>query len=206
MKVLAINTSPRKDGNTATLVRRVFQELESEGIDTHLEQLGKTRLSGCIACYKCIKRQDRRCAVTRDAMNGLIEAMLEADGIILASPVYLADVTANARAVIERAGYVARNNRNMFSRKVGGVRGGLAAQRRHAGLQLPERLFHEHRHGRARRQGLEHGLRPGRGRCGEGSGGHGRHGASGPEHGLAAAQDPRLTRRRNKIEESPNRC
>lgn len=132
MNVLAINASPRRDGNTAALVRRVFQELEEQGVSTHLEQLGTTRLSGCTACYECFKRQDKRCAVTRDAMNGLIEKMLAADGIILASPTYFADVTANMRAVIERAGLVARANQGMLARKVGA---GVVALRRSGGMQ-----------------------------------------------------------------------
>ncbi|GFK92431.1 2-amino-4-deoxychorismate dehydrogenase [Fundidesulfovibrio magnetotacticus] len=132
MKVLAINGSARKDGNTAILVRAVFEELENEGIETRMEQLHGLKLSGCVACYECFKRKDKRCAVTKDALNGLIEAMLEADGVILASPTYFADVTAGLRAVIERAGMVARANGDMFARKTGAA---VVSQRRGGGMQ-----------------------------------------------------------------------
>ena len=132
MKVLAINGSARKDGNTAIMVRQVFAELEKEGVETRMEQLYGRNLAGCIACYKCFERKDQRCAVTNDSMNTLVELMVEADGIILASPTYFADVSANMRAVIERCGMVARANQDMFARKVGA---GVVAQRRGGGIQ-----------------------------------------------------------------------
>jgi len=119
MKVVAINGSARKDGNTAILVRRVFRELEAEGIATEMVQLAGTTLRGCTACYRCFERKDRRCAVTGDAANDLIARMLEADGIILASPTYFADVSAELKALIDRAGLVAKANADMFRRKVG---------------------------------------------------------------------------------------
>ena len=132
MNVLAINGSARKDGNTAILVRAVFAELEQEGIETAMEQLHGVKLSGCVACYECFKRKDRRCAVAKDSMNGLIERMLAADGIILASPTYFADATAGMRAVIERAGMVSRANGDMFARKVGAA---VVSMRRAGGMQ-----------------------------------------------------------------------
>lgn len=132
MKVLAINGSARKNGNTAIMVRAVFDELESAGIETRMEQIGGARLTGCTACYECFKRKDRRCAVDKDGMNALIELMLEADGIILASPTYFADATAGMRAVIERAGMVARACGNMYARKVGA---GVVTMRRGGGIQ-----------------------------------------------------------------------
>ena len=119
MKVLAVNGSARKDGNTALLVRRVLAEVEAEGIETELVQLAGASLRGCTACYRCFKNKDRRCAVTDDAANGLIAKMLEADGIILASPTYFADVSAELKALIDRAGLVAKANADMFRRKVG---------------------------------------------------------------------------------------
>ncbi|MBE3070224.1 MAG: flavodoxin family protein [Planctomycetes bacterium] len=119
MKVLAINGSARKDGNTALLVRRALEELEAEGIATELVQLAGVRLRGCTACYGCFKAKDRRCTVTDDAANDLIGKMVEADGLILASPTYFADVTAELKALIDRAGLVAKANGNMFRRKAG---------------------------------------------------------------------------------------
>jgi len=119
MKVIAINGSARKDGNTAICLRHVLGELEAQGIDTELVQLAGRSVRGCTACYKCFDNKDQRCAVTGDMVNELIEKMLEADGILLGSPTYFADITAELKALIDRAGLVSRANGDMFRRKVG---------------------------------------------------------------------------------------
>jgi multimeric flavodoxin WrbA len=124
---VAFNGSARKDGNTAILLRAVLEELEREGIETELVQLSGKSLQGCIACYKCFENKDAKCAVQKDEMNVYIEKMQGADGILLGSPTYFSDVTANMKALIERCGMVARANNDMFRRKVGA---GVVAVRR----------------------------------------------------------------------------
>jgi len=119
VKVIAFNGSARKDGNTAMLVEHVFEPLRDAGIETEMVQLAGQDLHGCIACYQCFERKDHRCAVDNDAVNGCIDKMLAADGIILATPTYFADVTAELKALIDRAGLVAKANADMFRRKVG---------------------------------------------------------------------------------------
>jgi len=119
MKVVAFNGSARKDGNTAILVKEVFRELKKAGIRTELVQFAGKNIQGCIACGKCFENKDRRCVMNGDILNECIEKMLEADGIILASPTYFADISANMKALIERAGFVARANNDMFRRKAG---------------------------------------------------------------------------------------
>jgi multimeric flavodoxin WrbA len=119
MKVVAFSGSARKDGNTAIMVNIVFEELKKAGIKTELVQLAGQNLRGCIACYECFKRKDRRCAVTSDPMNEYIENMCKADGILLASPTYFADMSANMKALIERSGMTARANDDMLKRKAG---------------------------------------------------------------------------------------
>lgn len=119
MKVVAFNGSSRKGGNTSQLVQVVFGELEKAGIDTELVEMAGDPVKGCIACYTCFKNKDQRCSVTDDSLNAHIEKMLAADGIILASPTYFADVSASMKGLIERAGLVARANGDMFQRKVG---------------------------------------------------------------------------------------
>jgi multimeric flavodoxin WrbA len=119
MKVVAFNGSARKDGNTAILIKYVFEELEKEGIETEMVQLAGRKIRGCMACYKCFKNKDRRCAVTDDVANECIQKMDAADGIILGSPTYFSGVTAEMKALIDRAGFVARANGDMFKRKVG---------------------------------------------------------------------------------------
>jgi len=127
MKVVAFNGSARREGNTKILLEKVLDEIRKEGIETELISLSGKNLAGCIACFKCFERKNRRCAVENDEMNSYIERMLEADGILLGSPTYFADLTANMKALIERAGMVARANSDMFRRKVGA---GVVAVRR----------------------------------------------------------------------------
>src|SRR5208337_5608819 len=110
MKVIAFNGSARKQGNTAMLLDTVLDELEAEGIETEVYDLAGKRISGCIACYRCYKNKDRRCAVDDDIVNECIDKMIGADGILLGSPTYFADVSAAMKALIERSGMVARAN------------------------------------------------------------------------------------------------
>jgi len=131
MKVVALNGSARKDGNTAILLNTVLEELKKEGIQTELIQLAGQSIDGCRACYKCFKNQDRRCAVKKDILNELLEKMESADGILLGSPTYFSDVSANMRAFIERCGFVGRANDYMFKRKVGAS---VVAVRRAGGI------------------------------------------------------------------------
>jgi len=119
MKVVAFSGSARKDGNSAILVRQVFEELEKEGIETELVQLAGEIIRGCTACYKCFATKDRRCAVSNDPVNDCIAKMVQADGIIIASPTYFADITAETKALIDRAGMVGRANDSLYRRKVG---------------------------------------------------------------------------------------
>ena len=119
MKVVAFNGSARKDGNTAILIRKVLSELEAEGIETELFQFAGKKIRGCIACGQCFKNLDGRCAVDNDVANECIEKMTQADGIILGSPTYFSDVTAEMKALIDRAGFVARANSFMLKRKIG---------------------------------------------------------------------------------------
>ncbi len=119
MKVIGINGSTRKDGNTAIAIKKVFDVLEKAGIDTELIQLAGKPVSGCNACYACFKSKDKKCINDNDIINECIEKMSSADGIILGSPIYFSDVTAGMKALIERAGYVSRANDYLFKHKVG---------------------------------------------------------------------------------------
>lgn len=139
MKVVAINGSARKDGNTAELIRRVFAELEAEGVDTELVQLSGKEMHGCIACYQCFANKDGKCAVGSDYVNECIAKMTEADGIILGSPTYFTDVSAEMKALIDRAGLVAKANGNMFRRKVGAA---VVAVRRAGSIHTFDSINH----------------------------------------------------------------
>jgi multimeric flavodoxin WrbA len=139
MKVVAFNGSARKKGNTEAMIARVLEELKNEGIDTESVSLSGMTLKGCIACMKCVKNKDRRCAVTDDDMNGCIEKMIEADGIILGSPTYFADVSTEMKALIDRAGMVAIANGHMFKRKPGAA---VVAVRRAGSIHAFDTMNH----------------------------------------------------------------
>jgi len=119
MKVVAINGSPRKSGNTALLIQEIFKILEIEGIETELIQLGNKKVHGCTACGICKEKKDGKCHIKNDALNLCIEKMIEADGVIIGSPVYFADVTTEIKALIDVAGYVTRASGHLLKRKVG---------------------------------------------------------------------------------------
>lgn len=119
MKVIGINGSPRKGGNTEILIRTVFQELEKEGIETELIQLGGKLVHGCTACMKCREIQDGQCHIKNDRINEIMTKMYEANGIILGSPVYFSDITPEMKALIDVAGYVSRGNGHLLKRKLG---------------------------------------------------------------------------------------
>ncbi len=119
MKVIAFNGSARKDSNTAALIRVVMEELQKEGIETELYQLAGKIIGGCRGCYQCFINQDRHCSITKDIGNECIDKMMAADGIILGSPVYVADVSPEIKALMDRSCMVAKANSGMLKRKVG---------------------------------------------------------------------------------------
>ncbi len=119
MKVIAINGSPRKNGNTSILIETVLEELKKEGIDIEQIQLGGKEIHGCRGCLKCFEHQNKRCYFDDDMLNDLVRKIAGADGIIIGSPTYFANVNAETKAFIDRAGLVAIANEHMFKRKVG---------------------------------------------------------------------------------------
>jgi multimeric flavodoxin WrbA len=139
MKVVAFNGSPRKGGNTEILIRHVFDELHKEGIETEFVQVGGQRIRGCLACMTCREKKNRCCAIKDDMVNNCIAKMIEADGIILGSPVYFSNVTAEMKALIDRAGYVAGANNNLFKRKVGAA---VIAVRRGGAIHTLDSILH----------------------------------------------------------------
>ncbi|UCH08494.1 MAG: flavodoxin family protein [Deltaproteobacteria bacterium] len=139
MKAVAFNGSARKDGNTAILVNYVLDELRKEGIETELVQLAGKKIRGCAACYKCFDNKDQRCSVKDDVANECIEKMIEAQGIIMASPTYFADVTAEMKALIDRSGFVSRASGDMLKRKVGAA---VVAVRRAGSIHAYDSINH----------------------------------------------------------------
>lgn len=139
MKVLAINSSARKDGNTAILINSVFEELNKEGIETEMVQLSGKIIEPCKACWACGGRKN--CAHKKDMFQETFEKMAQADGIILGSPVYTANISANMQALLERASVVTDMNRseNLFRHKVGAA---VTAARRGGALSALDAMNH----------------------------------------------------------------
>lgn len=119
MKVIGINGSPRKDGNTAILIKAVFEELTTQGIETELIQLADHPIKGCTGCMACTHMKNQQCVIIGDFFNECLGKMIEADGIILGSPVYSAGITSQMKALIDRAAIVLATNKGLFCHKVG---------------------------------------------------------------------------------------
>ena len=119
MRVVAINGSPRKEGNTRLLLEKVLEPLAQAGWETEIVQVGGRNIHGCRACYQCMEQQDNQCASGKDEFNAVFDRMLTADAIILGSPTYFSDVSAEMKALIDRAGFVAMANGCAFAGKIG---------------------------------------------------------------------------------------
>ncbi|NTW51830.1 MAG: flavodoxin family protein [Chlorobiaceae bacterium] len=119
MKVIGINGSPRPSGNTSKMLGLALETLNREGIETELVQVGGTDIKGCRACFACIRNKDSRCATKNDGFNEIFEKMVAAQGLILASPTYFADITPELKALIDRSGFIARANGGLFRHKAG---------------------------------------------------------------------------------------
>ena len=139
MKVIAFNGSARKDSNTAILINHVLDELKNEGIETELYQLAGKKLHGCRGCYQCYINQDKQCVFKDDIANECIEKMIESEGILLGSPVYVADVSPEMKALLDRACMVAKANGGMLRHKVGA---GVVAVRRAGAVRTMDSINH----------------------------------------------------------------
>jgi multimeric flavodoxin WrbA len=140
VKVVAFVGSARKDGNTVALVRHVFEPLEAAGAECELIELAGRRVHGCTACMKCAEVNDGNCHGVRDFVSDeCIPKALEADAIIVASPVYFADVSSETKALIDRLGYASRQGGNRLARKVGAA---VVAVRRAGAMHAFDTINH----------------------------------------------------------------
>ncbi len=121
MKVLMLNGSPKKDGNTALAFSEMQKIFDAEGVTYEAVNVGQMDIRGCVACLKC--RELGKC-VFDDAVNEIAEKFKEADGLVLGSPVYFASANATLIALLDRLFYSAPFDKTM---KVGAA---LAVARR----------------------------------------------------------------------------
>jgi len=139
MKVIAINGSPRKEGNTAALLKELLSGLEDEGVETELIHIGGKKVHGCTACMKCFEMKNGQCVFNDDPINECIAKMREADGIVIGSPTYFADVSTEVKALIDRAGFVSMANGGFLARKAGAA---VVAVRRAGAVHAYDTINH----------------------------------------------------------------
>lgn len=137
MKVIGINGSSRKDGNTALIINAIFEELNKVGIETELIQLADVDIQPCRACFAC--RNKGNCVFNDDGFYSVFNKIVEADGIILGSPVYSADVTSKMKAFLDHGGVVVATNPGLLKHKIGAS---VAAVRRAGGMTAVDTMNH----------------------------------------------------------------
>jgi multimeric flavodoxin WrbA len=139
MNVIAINGSPRKEGNTFHALTGVGRQLQEAGINVEILHIGNQAIRGCMACGMCAKNRDEKCSITSDALNDSIQLMKEADGLIIASPVYFAGIAGTMKSFLDRAFMVSGCNGALFRQKVGAA---VVAVRRTGGSSTYDSLNH----------------------------------------------------------------
>lgn len=138
MKVLGINGSARKDSHTTRLMKYIFEELNKEGIETKLITLYDKKINPCHACWAC---QGRKNCVYHDDFHDVFNQMMEADGMILGSPVYMANISSSMQALLERAAVVLDVNKENLSMKYK-VGASIVSLRRGGGLNAVDAMNH----------------------------------------------------------------
>ena len=137
MKIVAINGSPRKNGNTAQVLEVVRREVEAAGVEFQVFQPG-AKVHPCMACYHCLNTGSLRCVQTDDMVNDIIAACIEADGIVLASPVYHGGIAGGMKCVLDRLILAAGCGENQLHHKVGAA---LCTLRRSGGMETYQQLL-----------------------------------------------------------------
>jgi len=136
IRILAIIGSPREGGNTERLVAEALKAAGEDGARTKLLRLADKEVKPCDACLSCRKTGDCR---IKDDFKPIFDKMVEADGIILASPVYFGSATPQIKALIDRAGYLSIAKGRVFENKVGGAM--AVARRAGQNFTLAQLLF-----------------------------------------------------------------
>jgi multimeric flavodoxin WrbA len=139
MKAVAINGSPRKGGNTEILLKQVLTALAAAGWETELVQVGGVPIRGCQACYVCFERKNSQCSQKDEFFNECFAKMIGADAIILGSPTYFTDVSAEMKALLDRTGLVALANGGLLRGKIGAA---VVAVRRGGGTHAFDTMNH----------------------------------------------------------------
>jgi len=139
MKVIAINGSPNKEGNTFHALTMVGNELLADGIGFEILHVGHKMIHGCTACRKCAVNKDEKCSIATDDLNLWIQKIKEFDGIILGSPVYYSGLAGTMKCFLDRLFFVSGSNGNLLRHKVAAA---VVAVRRTGGSSALDSLNH----------------------------------------------------------------
>lgn len=118
MKVIAINGSPNKGGNTFHALSMVGDELIAGGIEFEILHIGHKLIHGCTACGKCAVNKDEKCVLKTDDLNKWIQQIKVADGLIIGAPVHYSGIPGTMKSFLDRLFYVAGVNGGLFRQKV----------------------------------------------------------------------------------------
>lgn len=136
MKVLAINGSARKNGNTSLLLQTVLDEVRKQNIDTETVCLCDLEIAPCKGCFACL---EKHICMIPDDFQAVFEKMVHADGILLGAPVYSADIPSRMKAFLERAGVIVSGSPELLRCKAGAS---VAAVRRGGGMTAVDTMNH----------------------------------------------------------------
>jgi multimeric flavodoxin WrbA len=139
MKVIAINGSPKKEGNTYHALIMVAEELKNQDIDFEILHIGNKLIHGCLACGKCKTNMNEKCVIKSDELNQWVQQIKNADGIILGSPVYYSGIAGPMKCFLDRLFYVAGSNGGLFRQKIAAA---VVAVRRTGGSATFDSLNH----------------------------------------------------------------
>ena len=139
MKVIAINGSPKKEGNTYHALKMVGDELLASGIEYEILHIGHKLIHGCTACGKCAENKDEKCSLGADGLNQWIQTVKAADGIIIGSPVHYSGIGGTMKCFLDRLFYVSGANGNLLRHKVAAA---VVAVRRTGGSSTLDGLYH----------------------------------------------------------------
>ncbi len=117
-KIIAINGSPRKTGNTSIMLNLLIDNMSISDAECEYVELSSLDIKFCMACRACYNSKNMKC-ILNDDMNVLFQKLLSADVIILGSPTYVADVSGQMKTFIDRASYISGANDKALSRKIG---------------------------------------------------------------------------------------
>jgi multimeric flavodoxin WrbA len=119
-KILLINGSPHKNGNTHDALKIMADVFEKHNLSAEIIQVGGINIKGCQGCYQCSKNKNKQCAIKDDLTTIMTKCFSDdVKGMVIGSPTYFSNVTSETKAFIDRVGYVSKSNGGLLAHKIG---------------------------------------------------------------------------------------